>query len=174
MKIDVSQQTRLIVLAALLGFAALAGGAFLFVRPKASPSTTAPAPTRHARPVTSTTPAPSSTTPTPAAKTPASGLPKQVAAALDADRIVVIGLYAPGIALDEAALREAQDGANRAKAVFVPVDVNSDDVESLSDRFGAMSDPAVLVLRPPAELAVRIDGFADTDTVAQAAANASQ
>jgi hypothetical protein len=32
----------------------------------------------------------------------------------------------------------------------------------------------VLVLRPPDSLVVRIDGFADRDTVAQAAVNAAQ
>jgi hypothetical protein len=36
-----------------------------------------------------------------------------------------------------------------------------------------IQDPAVLVLRPPGDLVVRIDGFADRDTVAQAAANAA-
>ena len=34
-------------------------------------------------------------------------------------------------------------------------------------------DPAVLVLRPPGTLVFRIDGFADRDTVAQAATNAA-
>ena len=46
------------------------------------------------------------------------------------------------------------------------------DVEALNKRYGVVQDPAVLVLRPPGDLIVRIDGFADRDTVAQAASNA--
>jgi hypothetical protein len=51
--------------------------------------------------------------------------------------------------------------------------VTQDAIESLNTRYGVIQDPAVLVLRPPGDLVVRIDGFADRDTVAQAAANAA-
>ena len=47
------------------------------------------------------------------------------------------------------------------------------EVDGLNIRFGVLQDPAILVLRPPGKLVVRIDGFADRDTVAQAAANAA-
>ena len=60
-----------------------------------------------------------------------------------------------------------------AGTTFVPVDVTKDGVDSLNARYGVIQDPAVLVLRPPGDLVVRIDGFADRDTVAQAAANAA-
>ena len=46
-------------------------------------------------------------------------------------------------------------------------------VDSLNARYGAVQAPAVLVLRPPDSLVVRIDGFADRDTVAQAVDNAA-
>jgi hypothetical protein len=46
-------------------------------------------------------------------------------------------------------------------------------IESLNTRYGVIQDPAVLVLKPPGDLVVRIDGFADRDTVAQAAVNAA-
>ena len=49
----------------------------------------------------------------------------------------------------------------------------STQIDGLNQRFGVIQDPAVLVLRPPGNLIVRIDGFADRDTVAQAATNAA-
>ena len=58
-------------------------------------------------------------------------------------------------------------------AAFVGVDVTGSEIDGLNRRYGVLQDPAVLVLRPPGDLIVRIDGFADRDTVAQAAANAS-
>jgi hypothetical protein len=36
---------------------------------------------------------------------------------------------------------------------------------------GVLPDPAVLVYRRPGDLVARFDGFADRDTVAQAATN---
>jgi hypothetical protein len=51
--------------------------------------------------------------------------------------------------------------------------VRTHGVDSLNASYGAVQDPAVLVLRPPNKLVVRIDGFADRDTVAQAAVNAA-
>ena len=51
--------------------------------------------------------------------------------------------------------------------------MTKDEVDSLHARYGVIQDPAVLVLRPPGDLVVRIDGFADRDTVAQAAVNAA-
>jgi hypothetical protein len=38
---------------------------------------------------------------------------------------------------------------------------------------GLLPDPGVLVYRAPGDLAIRLDGFADRDAVAQAAANVS-
>ena len=64
-------------------------------------------------------------------------------------------------------------GAELAGTTFVQVDVTSNQVDSLNARYGVIQDPAVLVLRPPGDLVVRIDGFADRDTVAQAATNAA-
>ena len=45
-------------------------------------------------------------------------------------------------------------------------------MRNLTEQLGLLSDPGVLVYRKPGTLAVRIDGFADRDTVAQAADNA--
>ena len=74
---------------------------------------------------------------------------------------------------DGAALDEARAGALLAGSAFVRVNVTTKAVDSLNAKFGAVQDPAVIVLRPPGSLVVRIDGFADRDTVAQAALNAA-
>jgi hypothetical protein len=100
-------------------------------------------------------------------------LPAPIRRALAADRVVVVALYDPKAAIDGAALAEARAGAKLGGVKFVPIDVRSRAVDSLNARYGAVHDPAVLVLRPPDSVVVRIDGFADRDTVAQAALNAS-
>ena len=172
MRIDLSQQARVAALAALLGLTALAVGAFVFLRPHgSSTATVAPTPAQQSVPAT-TTPKPQTPTRPVHTATPATGLPHRVAAPLDAGRVVVVALVAPDVKLDDAALSEAKDGARRAHAAFVSIDVNTKQVDALNARFGAFHDPAVLVLKPPADLVVRIDGFADRDTVAQAATNA--
>jgi hypothetical protein len=100
-------------------------------------------------------------------------LPTAIEQALAANRVVVVALYDPRAKVDATALREAGAGAQLAGTTFVPIDVTKDQVDALNLRYGVIQDPAVLVLRPPGDLIVRIDGFADRDTVAQAAANAA-
>jgi len=110
--------------------------------------------------------------PAAAAATP-NQLPLAIRQALAADHVVVVALYDPKAKIDGTAMLEAQAGAQLAGSSFVPIDVRKNGVDSLNARYGAIQDPAVLVLRPPGTLVVRIDGFADRDTVAQAAANAA-
>ena len=43
----------------------------------------------------------------------------------------------------------------------------------LLDELGTLEDPSLLVVKRPGEIALRMSGFVDRDTVAQAAANAS-
>jgi hypothetical protein len=100
-------------------------------------------------------------------------LPAAIQSALSANRAVVIALYDPRAKIDDTALREARAGAELAGTTFVAIDVRKNQVAPLNARYGVIQDPAVLVLRPPGDLVVRIDGFADRDTVAQAAANAA-
>lgn len=100
-------------------------------------------------------------------------LPVAIRRALAADRVVVVALYDPKAKIEGTAMREAKAGAQRAGSSFVPIDVRKNGVESLNLRYGVLHDPAVLVLRPPGSLVVRIDGFADRETVAQAALNAA-
>ena len=100
-------------------------------------------------------------------------LPLPIRRALAADQVVVVALYDPGAKIDPTALAEARAGAELAGSAFVPVDVRSHGVDSLNAAYGAVHDPSVLVLRSPKDLVVWIDGFADRDTVAQAALNAA-
>ena len=104
---------------------------------------------------------------------PGEKLPVAIRQALAADDVVVVALYDPRAKIDGTAMAEARAGAEKAGSSFVPVDVRGKGVESLNAMYGVLQDPAVLVLRPPGSLVVRIDGFADRDTVAQAALNAT-
>jgi hypothetical protein len=104
---------------------------------------------------------------------PGNKLPVAISEALAADDVVVVALYDPRAKIDGTAMAEARAGAEKAGSSFVPIDVRGKGVESLNAKYGVLQDPAVLVLRPPGLLVVRIDGFADRDTVAQAALNAT-
>jgi hypothetical protein len=99
-------------------------------------------------------------------------LPRKIARALAQHRVVVVFLTAPNVKLDHQALLEAQAGARDAHAAFAAVDVTGPQVDPLTARYSVLHDPAVLVLKPPAELAIKLDGFADRATVAQAATSA--
>jgi len=162
--LELTNRTRLLALVGVL--IAAAGGAVVLMLGRAhnSPAGTA------ALPPSLRKQAPATAVQSKAA--PGLGLPAAVAAQLSAGRVVVVSLYAPKAAVDATAMREAAAGAGIAGAAFVAIDVNSSDVDALNRRYGAIQDPAVLVLRPPGSLIVRIDGFADRDTVAQAASNA--
>jgi hypothetical protein len=111
--------------------------------------------------------------PKPAPTATPNQLPLAIRKALVHNRVVVVMLYDPTAKIDGAALAEAKAGAKLGKGAFVPIDVRRKSVDSLNARYGAVHDPAVLVLNRPGSLVVRIDGFADKDTVAQAALNAA-
>jgi hypothetical protein len=191
-----SIRVRFVVVIVILTGAAIAAGLMTFNRLRAShqeqatqtPLTQTPAlhgakkPSKPgpvessttATPTTPTTPTTAASPPPPAApKTATAGLPAEVARQLAANHVVVVSLFAPKAKIDATAMREASAGAALAGAAFVGVDVTGSEIDGLNRRYGVLQDPAVLVLRPPGDLIVRIDGFADRDTVAQAAANAS-
>lgn len=163
----------------VLALAAVGAGLMVLGRGQsstdASPGTpTAPAPNAQAKPSTAA-PRPATSAPGKVA-VPAvdeNALPLAIQQALASNHVVVIALYDPKAKIDDTALREASAGAQLAGTSFVPIDVTKDEVASLNAHYGVIQDPAVLVLRPPGDLVVRIDGFADRDTVAQAAANAA-
>jgi hypothetical protein len=104
----------------------------------------------------------------------AAGLPLPLAQALAASPTVVVALYNPQAEVDGIAFAEARAGAALAGVAFVGLNVLSQaQVGKLTEQIGLLPDPAVLVFTRPANLAVRIDGFADKETVAQAAHDAA-
>jgi hypothetical protein len=104
----------------------------------------------------------------------AAGLPAPVARALGQHDTVVVALYNPYSEVDGIAFAEARAGAGLAGAGFVPLNVLSKaQVGKLTEQLGLLPDPGVLVYVRPAALAVKISGFADKETVAQAAQNAA-
>ena len=171
MALSLNPRLRALLIVGLLALAALAAGVMVLGRAQPE-SEAAPKPSgeRPAAPRTQQAPAPK---PAPAPQAEGDRLPVAITEALAANRVVVVSLYTPKAKVDTLAMREASAGAALAGAIFVAVDVSTSQVDSLSKRYGVLHDPAVLVLRPPGDLIVRIDGFADRDTVAQAAANAA-
>jgi hypothetical protein len=116
---------------------------------------------------------------TPAAAKPkgdpvdAHGLPLVLSRSLAKHRVTVVALYDPRAAVDEMALAEARAGAKDVNAGFVAISVrNEPQVRPLAQLLGVLGSPAVLVYERPDTLFVRLDGFTDRQTVAQAAANA--
>jgi hypothetical protein len=116
-------------------------------------------------------PASKPVTPKPTARD--DGLPSALSAALARNRVVVVSLYVPDVELDDMAMQEARAGATAAGAGFVALNVlNEGQSRPLTKELGILEDPAVLVFRRPGELVVRFSGFADKQTVLQAARNA--
>jgi hypothetical protein len=103
----------------------------------------------------------------------ANGLPRVLSSALAGNRVVVVGLHDPDSALDQMALAEARAGARAAGAGFVAINVFAEaQSRPLLELLGALENPGILVYRKPDVLFARMSGFADSETVAQAAANA--
>jgi hypothetical protein len=105
----------------------------------------------------------------------AAGLPTPIAKALGRHRTVVVSLYNPYSEVDGIAFAEARAGAKVAGVGFVPLNVLSEaQVGKLTEMLGLLPDPGLLVYIRPGTLVVRISGFADKETVAQAAQNAAR
>lgn len=103
----------------------------------------------------------------------AHGLPLVLSRALASNPVTVVALYDPSAELDELALAEARAGAADAKVGFLAINVfNERQVRPLTQLLGVLNSPSLLVYKRPSTLFVRIDGFSDRQTVAQAAANA--
>jgi len=102
------------------------------------------------------------------------GLPEPVAQALGRSKTVIVSLYDPYSQVDGTSFAEARAGARLAGAGFVGLNVLSRrDVGNLTEHLGLLPDPGVLVYVRPATLGARIAGFADKETVGQAARNAA-
>ena len=101
------------------------------------------------------------------------GLPRAIAAQLGANEVAVVALYTPGLKIDSLARAEAKAGAAAARVGFVAVDVRAQGTAmQLTRLLGVLDSPGVLVYRRPAELFLRLDGYNDSRTIAQAAQNA--
>lgn len=105
---------------------------------------------------------------------PPTGFPTAIDEALRAHEVVVVSLVVPGARVDEIAAAEAEAGAKLGGAGYLALNVVNERVaRSLLMKIGAVHDPSVLVLRRSGDVVVELTGFADRETVAQAAANAS-
>jgi hypothetical protein len=110
------------------------------------------------------------------------GMPSALALALRSHSVVVVSLYTPDSSVDAMATQEARHGAGVAHVGFVAFSVADERVVSplTSLLTGAptpadrvLDGPATLVFVRPNSLFVRLNGFADRDTIAQAAINAA-
>jgi hypothetical protein len=105
----------------------------------------------------------------------AHGLPLVLAHTLAKHPVTVVVLYDPAAALDEMALAEARAGAAEAKVGFLALNIrNEPQVRPLAQLLGVLESPTVLVYERPNTLFVRLGGFSDRQTIAQAAANAQE
>ena len=177
---------RPIQLFALVGlFAVLAGGASLMLQhrtPTGAPAVVEPAVTAaHKAHAVAPKPAvshPARPKPKPVAKAPvlvaANGLPMTLVNALRKHRIVVVSLVDPQSSTDAVSFFEARAGAAAAHVGFLGVSLLNANVAgpltALLPGGGLLPDPGLLIYRRPGVLVQRINGFADRDAVAQAAA----
>jgi hypothetical protein len=189
----VSEGPRVKVIGLVVGLAVLALGAGFLLMSRGQPSSDAAANTviplsqrpggkaakpkaRPNRPKPASKPKPApKPKPKPKPQPPETddGLPGALSAALARNQVVVVSLYAPDVELDDIAMQEAKAGAAEAGAGFVALNVlNESQARPLTKELGVLEDPAVLVFRRPGELVVRFSGFADKQTVLQAARNA--
>jgi len=104
----------------------------------------------------------------------AAGLPAPIAYALGQHPVVIVSLYNPYSEVDGIAFAEARAGAQLARAGFVPLNLlSAAQVQKLTEQLGLLPDPGLLIYTRPAALVGRLTGFADKETVAQAAQNAA-
>ena len=103
-------------------------------------------------------------------------LPQALAWQLAHHKVVVVSFYNPTSDVDAISVAEAHAGATAAGAGFLLVSVFDNKVAGILTALlpggGLLPDPGVLVYRAPGNVALRFDGFADRDAVAQAATNA--
>jgi hypothetical protein len=161
-------------------------------KPKTAVKTATPAPATHAKKTTPATVHKSATPQKTATKHKASthkqakstfhgnavyaDLPAPLQWELAHHKVVVVSLYNPNADVDAISVAEAHAGANAAGAGFLLVSVLDNKVAGILTALlpggGLLPEPGVLVYRAPGTIAVRMDGFSDRDSVAQAASNA--
>jgi hypothetical protein len=107
-----------------------------------------------------------------AAKLP-NGTPNTIASLLATHRVVVVLLYNPKAKVDSYSLGEAVLGAQLGGAGFLRVNVlDQKQTIPFARAYGVLQDPTVLFFVRPGKLLQKLEGFADHETIAQAATNA--
>ncbi len=102
-----------------------------------------------------------------------SGGMAELAAELETHKVVVLVVYSPGAAVDTIVTREARLGAEDVDAGFVTVNAAKEKlVGDLALTYDLRVTPVVLVFRRGPELKTKLVGWADRETVAQAAKDA--
>ena len=198
MNLTIGPQIRIVALVGLLAALGLAGSMFLLggsgsktpaepspARTATTPATPAKAHATPAKPAHQTTAKQVAAPRTPAKKAKPAGyrgnpvyatLPRALQWQLAHHKVVVVSIYNPRSDVDAISVAEAHAGAVTAGAGFLLVSVLDNKVAGiltgLLPNGGLLPDPGVLVYKAPGEIAIRLDGFADRDAVAQAATNA--
>jgi hypothetical protein len=99
-------------------------------------------------------------------------LPPPLRAALERNKLVVVGLYDPQVRVDALSLAEARAGAAEAHVGFLRVSLLNDRVAgtltALLPSGEMLPVPGFLVYRRPGKLVYRFDGYLDRNAVAQA------
>jgi hypothetical protein len=143
-------------------------------RPAAAAAPARPAAKAKVAPATpKAPPARAAAKPKPAIKL-AKGTPRTIAGQLAAHEVVIVLLYDRRARVDDYSLAEAQLGAKDAGAGFLAVDVmDQHQASPFTTAYGVLQDPTVLFFKRPGKLALKLVGYADHDTIAQAAKNAA-
>jgi hypothetical protein len=201
MNITVSPQIKVLALVGLLAAVGLAASMFVLggsskkttttaavhtpaptrtpVRHATKPATAVHKPTKHATKAHAVTPAKVHHKAKPAVfhgNPVYAQLPQALQWQLAHHKVVVVSFYNPSSDVDAISVAEAHAGATAAGAGFLLVSVLDNKVAGILTALlpggGLLPDPGVLVYRAPGDVALRLDGFADRDAVAQAATNA--
>lgn len=102
------------------------------------------------------------------------GTSLSIASLLRTHKVVVVLLYDPQAPVDGYSFAEAQLGAKQSKAAFVPVNVlDQHQAAPFTEAYGVLQDPTVLFFARPGKLVQKLTGFADHESVGQAAVNAA-
>jgi hypothetical protein len=101
------------------------------------------------------------------------GFPRSIRVALAKHPVVVISVVAPRGRVDDLAYREALAGAQASHAGFVRINAfRQAEIAPLEAKVDVHGNPALIVMKRPAEVSIQIDGFADRATVIQAVTDA--
>jgi hypothetical protein len=139
----------------------------------AAPARPAARPKPATAPAAKASPAKAAARPKPAVKL-VKGTPRTIAGQLATHDVVIVLLYDPNARVDDYSLAETQLGARDSGAGFLAVNVmNQHQASPFTTAYGVLQDPTVLFFKRPGKLALKLVGYADHDTIAQAAKNAA-